>query len=154
VIRDPGSKRSARLPARGTSSALILEHAIQIRLGKHHFGDPAPAGTVVGRARADQVGWQIPPEGCGCGPSFGPETFLVGRDGSVWLDDGLNNRLLGWSAGNADAIVRSVQLPDRSADHDVALGPNGTFYVTGVQGQGPSAHFVLYRVGAAGRVLW
>jgi hypothetical protein len=130
VIRDPGSKRNARLPARGTSSALILEHAIQIRLGKHRFGEPAPTGTVVGRARADQVGWQIPPEGCGCGPSFGPETFLVGRDGSVWLDDGLNNRLLGWSAGNPDAIVRSVQLPDRSADHD------------------------LYRVGATGRVLW
>jgi hypothetical protein len=154
VIRDPGSKRSARLPARGTSSALILEHAIQIRLGKHHFGNPAPTGTVVGRARADQVGWQIPPEGCGCGPSFGPETVLVGRDGSVWLDDGLNNRLLGWSAGNPDSIVRSVPLPDRSADHDVALGPNGTFYVTGVQGQGASAHFVLYRVGATGRVLW
>ena len=154
VIRDPASKRSARVPARGANSALILEHAIRIRLGKHHFGDPAPHGTVVGRARADQVGWQIPPEDCGCGPSFGPETFLVGRDGSVWLDDGLNNRLLGWNAGRPDSIVRTVPLPDRSADHDVALGPNGTFYVTGVQGQGASAHFVLYRIGPAGRVIW
>jgi len=154
VIRDPGSKRSARVPARGTSSALILGHAIQIRLGKHRFGEPAPTGTVVGRASADQVGWQIPPEGCGCGPSFGPETFLVGRDGSVWLDDSLNNRLLGWNAGNPDAIVRSVPLPDRSADHDVALGPNGTFYVTGVQGRGASAHLVLNRLGRTGRVLW
>jgi len=154
VIRDPVSKRSARVPARGTSSALILEHAIQIRLGKHGFGKPASTGTVVGRARADQVGWQLPPPDCGCGPSFGPQTFLVDRDGSVWLDDSLNNRLLGWTAGRPDAIVRSVPLPDRSADHDVALGPNGTFYVTGVQGRGASARFVLYRLGRSGRVIW
>jgi hypothetical protein len=154
VIRDPGSKRSARVPARGTSSALILEHAVQVRLGKHHFGDPEPSGTVVGRAPADQVGWQLHPEGCGCGPSFGPETFLVGRDGAVWLDDSLNNRLLGWNPGQPDTIVRSVPLPDRSADHDVALGPNGSFYVTGVRGHGTSARLVLYRLDGSGRAIW
>jgi hypothetical protein len=154
VLRDPRSKSSARVPARGTSSAWILEHAITVRLGRHRFGRTRSGGTVMARASADQVGWQLPPPGCGCGPSFGPETFLVARNGAVWLDDGLNNRLLGWSAGHPDAIARTVPLPDRSADHDVALGPNGTFYVTGVQGRGANVRFVLYRLSGTGRVLW
>jgi hypothetical protein len=154
VLRDPGSKRSARVPARGTSSALILEHASSVRLGNHRFGETRAGGTVVARASADRVGWQIPPPNCGCGPSFGPETFLVGRDGSVWLHDDLNNRLLGWSAGAPDAIVRTVPLPDRSADHDVALGPNGSFYVTGMERRGANVRAVLHRLAPSGRELW
>lgn len=154
VVRDSKSGRSVRLPRMGTGSALILGHAVRIRLGTHRFGAAPPAGTVVARVAADQVGWQLPPEDCGCGPSFGPETFLVARDGAVWLDDSLNNRLLAWNPGQPDTIVRSVPLPDRSADHDVALGPNGTFYVTGVQGHGTSAHLVLYRLARSGRVIW
>jgi hypothetical protein len=154
VVRDAGSKRSARVPARGTTSALILGHAITVRLGTHRFGHTRAPGTVVARASADRVGWNIPPPDCGCGPSFGPETFLVGRDGSVWLDDGLNNRLLGWNPGQPGTIVRTVPLPDRSLDHDVALGPNGTFYVTGVIGKGSGSRPVLYRLSSTGRVLW
>jgi hypothetical protein len=153
VIRDSRSGRSARVPRKGMGSALILAHAVRVSLAAHRFDAPHPAGTVVARARPDQVGWQLL-EGCGCGPSFGPQTFLVGRDGTVWLDDSLNNRLLGWDAGRPDAIVRSVRLPDRSADHDVALGPNGTFYVTGVQGHGVSARLVLFRLDRTGRVIW
>jgi hypothetical protein len=154
VVRDPGSGRSARVPRRGTTSARILEHPVVIRLGRHHWGHTRSGGTIVARTSADRVGWQIPPPGCGCGPSFGPETFLVGRNGSIWLDDDLNNRLLGWHAGRPDAIVRTVPLPDRSADHDVALGPNGSFYVTGAQGRGAAVRSVLYRLDSTGRVLW
>ena len=153
VIRDSKSGRSARVPRKGTGSALVLGHAVRVSLGAHRFGGRFASGAVVARAAADQVGWQLL-EGCGCGPSFGPQTFLVGRDGAVWLDDSLNNRLLGWSPGQPDAIVRSVPLPDRSADHDVALGPKGTFYVTGVEGHGASAHFVLYRLSRSGHVIW
>jgi hypothetical protein len=154
LIRDAKSGRSARVPRTGTSSAFVLGHAVRVRLGTHRFGGRSPAGTVVARAAADQVAWQIPPAGCGCGPSFGPQTFLVGRDGAVWLDDSLNNRLLGWKARQPGTIVRSVPLPHGSADHDVALGPNGTFYVTGVRGHGASARLVLYRLAATGRVIW
>jgi hypothetical protein len=153
VIRDRGSKRSTRVPARGTTSALILEHPVKVALGAHHFGQTRAPSTVVARTSADQVGWQIPPPG-GWGTSFGPETFLVAPDGSTWLDDGLNNRLLGWDAGHPDTIVRTVPLPDLSADHDVALGPNHTFYITGVVGRGAATRFVLYRLSATGRVLW
>src|SRR5215218_8137260 len=141
VIR--AGKRLARVPGRGTTSAWILEHAVRIRLGAN---GPHRSGTVVARVAADQVGWQIPPEGCGCGPSFGPQTFLVRRDGSIWLDDSLNNRLLGRNAGQPDRVVRTVPLPDRSADSDVALGPNGSFYVTGAEGHGAGVHFVLRRL--------
>jgi hypothetical protein len=154
VVRDPKSKRSVRIPARGTSSAWILEHAVRIALGRHRFGATRSDGTVVAHAAADRVGWQIPPPDCGCGPSFGPETFLVARDGTVWLDDDLNNRLLGWRAGEPGAIVRTVQLPDNSADHDVALGPHGSFYVTGTTGKGAKLRFVLHRLAQDGRPLW
>jgi hypothetical protein len=151
VIRDPKSNRSVRVPARGTTSAWILRRSIRIRLGAN---GPHSSGTVVARAAADQVGWQIPPEGCGCGPSFGPQTFLVRRDGSVWLHDGLNNRLLGWNAGQPHQVVRTVPLPDRSADSDVALGPNGSFYITGAEGRGAGVYVVLKRLSSTGRVLW
>jgi hypothetical protein len=154
VVRDPAGKRSVRIPSRGTSSAWILEHAVRIALGTHRFGRTRSDGTVVAHAAADRVGWQIPPPDCGCGPSFGPETFLVARDGSVWLDDDLNNRLLGWSPGAPDSIVRTVPLPDNSADHDVALGPHGSFYVTGVTGHAATLRFVLHRLGPTGKRLW
>ena len=157
VLREPRSGRSVTVPAAGSrapQSAWILEKPVVVRLGTHRFGHTRAPEAVVARARADQVGWQIPPAGCGCGPSFGPETFLVGRDGAVWLDDDLDNRLLGWNPGRPDEIVRTVPLPDRSADHDVALGPSGSFYVTGVEGRGAAVHVVLYRLSATGRVLW
>jgi Tol biopolymer transport system component len=157
VIRDPRSRRSATVPAAGArapGSAWILEQPVVVRLGTHRFGHTRWPGAIVARARADEVGWQNPVEGCGCGPSFGPETFVVGRDRSIWLHDGLNDRMLVWRAGRPDAFDRSVPLPPRGADNDVALGPGGAVYVTGGEGRGAAFHPVLYRLNATGRVLW
>ena len=151
VVRDPKSGRSATLPAAGARApraAWILERPVAVTLGTHRFGRTRAPDAIVAHTGAAGLGWQTE------GDRFGPQTFLVGRDRSIWLDDSLNNRLLVWQPGRPEAPVRSVPLPDRSADHDVALGPAGSVYVTGVVGRGLAARLVLYRLSATGKVIW
>ncbi len=150
VLRDRRKRHSARVPASGTTSALVLEHSKIVDLGTHRFGETRAPDQVVARAKADQVGWQIPPPG----PKAGPQSFLVGSDHSIWLHDSFNDRMLVWNAGDPNTIVRSVPLPDRTADNDVAFGPNGSLYVTHGVGHGLNYHVVLKRLSATGRVLW
>jgi hypothetical protein len=147
VLRDRKTRRTARVPARGTSSALILEHAVVIDLGTHRFGDTRQPDEVVARAKADQVGWQPHPEA-------GPQSFAVGSDHSIYLHDSFNDRMLVWNAGDPNRIVRSVPLPDRTADNDVALGPEGSLYVTHSEGVGLDYHVVLKRLASTGEVMW
>lgn len=150
VLRDRRKLHSARVPASGTTSALVLEHPKVVDLGTHRFGETRAPDEVVARAKADQVGWQIPPPG----PKAGPQSFLVGSDHSIWLHDSFNDRMLVWNAGDPNTIVRSVPLPDRTADNDVAFGPNGSLYVTHGVGHGLDYHIVLKRLSATGRVMW
>jgi hypothetical protein len=150
VLRD--RHRKARVPARGTSSAFVLTQARVVDLGTHRFGETRPPDQVVARARADQVGWQLPP--AGQGPSFGPQSFAVGSDHSIWLHDSLNDRMLVWNAGNPDTIARSVPLPARTADNDVALGPEGSLYVTTGEGHGLDYHMLLNRLTSTGQTMW
>ena len=152
VLRDPRTHRRARVPARGTSSALILEQPRLVDLGTHRFGDTRAPDQVVARARADQVGWQIPPPGQG--PKAGPQSFAVGADHSIWLHDSFNDRMLVWNAGDPDTIVRTVPLPDRTADNDTALGPDGSLYVTHGEGVAQNYHVVLKRLTSTGQVMW
>ena len=149
ILRDrrTGLSVTVRSPA-----AWILSRAVVVSLGRHAFGHTRTPDAVVAHARAEQVGWQLSEPGHG--PSFGPETFLVRSDGSVWLEDSLNNRLLAWQTGRPYAPASSLQLPPFSADHDVAFGPNGSVYVTGTIKTGTAHYHVLYRVAADGRVLW
>src|SRR5205814_8550003 len=91
VVRDPLSGSAKRLPLR---SVWILGKPAIVRLGTHRFGDARASGTVVVRAPADQFAFDVPPASCGCGPGAGPDRFLVGRDRSIWIADGANQRLL------------------------------------------------------------
>jgi hypothetical protein len=150
VLRDRRSGRTARVPATGVSSALVLEHPTRIQLGTHRFGDTRAPDETVARAKADQVGWQIPPPG----PKAGPQSFLVAPDHSILLHDSFNDRMLVWNAGDPDTIVRTIPLPDRTADNDVALGPQGSLYVTHGEGHGLDFHIVLKRLGPTGEELW
>jgi hypothetical protein len=152
VLRDRKSHRRARVPAVGQSSAWILEGAVTVDLGTHRFGQTRSPDQVVARARADQVGWQLPPPGQG--PSFGPQSFAVGSDHSIWLHDSLDDRMLVWNAGDPDTIARSVPLPARTADNDVALGPEGSLYVTRGEGHGLDYHMVLDRLSSSGQNMW
>ena len=152
VLRNRKSHKMARVPARGASSALILQHPAVVDLGTHRFGGTRSPDAVVARARPDQVGWQLPPPGQG--PSFGPQSFAVGPDRSVWLHDSLNDRMLVWKAGDPDTIARSVPLPARTADNDVALGPAGSLYVTTGEGHGLGYHMLINRLTSTGQPMW
>jgi hypothetical protein len=152
VLRDRKSGRRARVPARGTSSALVLGNPEIVDLGMHRFGETRSPDQVVARARPDQVGWQLPPPGQG--PKAGPQSFLVGPDHSILLHDSFNDRMLVWNAGDPGTIVRTVPLPERTADNDVALGPEGSLYVTHGEGHGLGYHIVLKRLTSTGDVMW
>jgi len=150
VISDPSSGRSATLPRRGSrspASAWILDRAVIVRLGSHRFGHTRAPSGIAARAGAGSVGFENN-ERYQCGP----QTFLVGRDGSVWLHDGLNQRLLVWPAGHPDAAPRVMPLPFFAAENDIALGPAGSVYVTQLLRDPP--RLLLYRLSPAGKVLW
>jgi len=151
VIRDAKSGRSVTVPAAGArspSSAWILADARQVNLGVHRFGHVRAPDGVVARVEPSDVAWQTE------GDTFGPQTFLVGADGTTYLDDSLNDRLLVFRNGAPDAAVRTIPLPSRSADSDVALGPNGTIYVKGGIGRGLDFKNVLYQLASDGSVRW
>ena len=151
VIRDPKSGRSVTVPAGGSrapTSAWILSGVQPVNLGAHRFGHVRAPDAVVARVGGTEVAWQ------GEGDPFGPQTFLVGRDGTIYLDDGLNNRLLVFRKGAPETVARTIALPSGSADSDVALGPNGSIYVKGGIGHGADFRNVVYRVSANGAVLW
>jgi hypothetical protein len=124
VVQDPKTGRSARVPARGTESAWIVNGAKHVSLGAHRFGETAMAEAVVARAGPEDVGFENPQEGA----RFGPWSFDVAPDGSLWVLDELNQRLLAWEPGQPDEATRSVSLP--LSPIDFTLGPGGTLYVT------------------------
>src|SRR5205823_5888836 len=74
-------------------SAWVLEKPFVVRLGVHRFGRTRAPEAVVARAGPSQVGVRTQ------GDVAGPQTFVVGRDRSIWLFDGLKQRLLVWRAG-------------------------------------------------------
>jgi hypothetical protein len=152
VLREPRSGRSATIPARGAAapqSALVLGKAVVVRLGTHRFDQPRAPDAVVARASAADVGFENNEEF-----HFGPQTFLVGRDGSVLLHDGLKQRLLVWKPGRPDSFERSVSLPFFAGANDVALGRDGSLYVVRGVGKGPSSYMALSHLKANGEVLW
>jgi hypothetical protein len=151
VITDPRSHRSLRIPARDTATTWVLDKPVVVRLGAHRFGETKAPEAVVARATADQVGME-PPNPDELLPGFGPQTFLVGKDGSIWLDDNLNKRLLVWNAGQPDGIARTVNLPFAAYSNDIAFGPGGSIYVTQVL-KHPD-RLVLERLTSSGAVIW
>jgi hypothetical protein len=146
VVKDPATGQSVTVPAGSPSSAFVLQKPVVVRLGTHRFGRTRAPQAVVARARPNQVGWLHE------GVNDGPETFLVGRNRSIWLHDEVNHRLLVWRPGRPDVIARTVTLPFLNAE-DVALGPKGTVYFT--RGLPNPPRMLLYRMSVAtGKVLW
>ncbi len=154
VFRDPRSGRSLSLPARGARGprvAWLLAKPFVVRLGSGRGQARAPE-AVVARAPASAVGWRNPPPGEGL--KAGPQTFLVARDGSIWVEDEVNNRLLVWRPGAPDAIARAVPLPPGSDRSDLAFGPGGSLYLTRIVGVGTKTHIVLDRLAPSGKRVW
>jgi hypothetical protein len=61
-----------------------------VALGSHRFGHLHPPEAVVARADPEVVGFSSPPEGAD-GVSYGPWSFDVAPDGSIWLLDELTS---------------------------------------------------------------
>ena len=61
-------------------------------LGSHRFGHLHPPDAIVARADPEVVGFSSPPKGAD-GVSYGPWSFDVAPDGSVWLLDEVNHQL-------------------------------------------------------------
>ena len=154
VFHDPRSGRSLSLPAGGARAprvAWVLAKPFVVRLGSGRGEARAPE-AVVARAPASAVGWREPPPGEGL--KAGPQTFLVARDGSIWLEDEIDNRLLVWKPGAPDAVSRVVPLPLGSDRSDLSFGPGGSLYFTRIVGVGPKTHLVLDRVTPSGEKVW
>ena len=149
VIRDPGSGRSATDPASGAKAperAWILAQPTAVDLGAHVFDHTRRPEAVVARAGPADVKFQTE------GDPLGPQTFVVGSDRSIWLLDGLNQRLLVWRPGKPAAAARSLPLPFFSPDTDFALGPAGALY--DARWDAAAQVLRLDRLSPTGKVLW
>ena len=147
VLRDPATGRSVAVPAGGARSPQriwVVGRLLDVPLGTHHFGHLRTPDAIVARAGSNDVGIVCcadPPGG------DGPSSFDVARDGSVWLLDKLNHRLLVWRPGTPTKPARSVQLPRNLAADDFALGPDGTIYARAADNH-------VYALTPAGHVRW
>ena len=150
VMKDPRSHKSLRIPASDTAATWVLDKPVVVKLGTHRFGETKAPEAVVARARADEVGWDINEE---LGFHVGPQTLQVGSDGSAWLEDSFNNRLLVWNPGQPDSFARSVPVPYGAGMSDVSFGPGGSLYVT--RKLVDPTRLVLDKLDAtSGRLLW
>jgi hypothetical protein len=123
---------------------------LPVPLGTHSFGHLRVPNAIVAQADPDEVGWESPPPGAD-GVSFGPWSFDIARDGSIWLLDEVNERLLVWQPGQPDRPARTVPLPFKAAG-DLALGADGTIHVTSMPAGGSGDY--LYALTSTGQVRW
>ena len=138
-------------PAAATSSA-----PSPVALGVHRFGHLRAPDSIVAHADPNEVGFFQPPEGQD-GVAFGPWSFDVARDGSVWLLDEVKHRLLVWQPGRSGHPARSVRLPQDPLERvaDFAVAPDHSIYATYVPPPGPGPKTLrLAKLSPNGQVLW
>ncbi len=156
ALRDPASGRSATVPAGGAEKpqrVWIVDRFLAASLGTHQFGRVRAPDAIVARAGPNDVGLTCcadPPGG------DGPSSFDIAPDGSIWVLDRLNHRLLVWRAGHPAHPARSVTLPRNLNVSDFSVGRNGTIFIragdTADLGNGNKDH--LYALTATGRLHW
>lgn len=148
VISNQRLGRSVTVPAGGArapESAWIITKAFRVDLGAHVFGNPQEPGAVAAKAGPTEVGFARD------GLLFGPKSFGRARDGSFWLWDTINSRVLTWAPGRANVVARTVRLPFSAGD--VTAGPAGSVYL--LRDGPPGSPFGrLTRLSAGGRTLW
>jgi hypothetical protein len=173
VIRDRRSGGVVTVPAYGArapESVWIVNDAFRVNLGTYVFGQLRAPEAVVAHAGPGEIGFNACPPGEDCGIQSGPWSFEIAKDGSIWLLDQENDRLLVWEPGYPDAVARTMPLPPASpppfAFGDFALGPAGSVYLVRRYSEGlplhpgtfpPQDHFPplrLSRVSERGAVLW
>src|SRR5436309_2311338 len=130
----------------GTAAASPIKW-VSVPLGTHQFGHLRSPDATVAEAGPNGVGFKRGGTGCGCmdGPG-GPVSFDVARNGSIWLFDVLNHRLLVWRSGAPAHPARTVRLGSNLDVRDFALGRDGTIYLNAVYAEPPA--------GDSGANLW
>jgi hypothetical protein len=142
---------SATLAVRATTTGPSL-----VALGRHQFGHLRAPDGIVAHADPDEVGFYQPPQGAD-GVAFGPWSFDVAKDGSIWLLDEVNHRLLVWEPGRPNHPARKVPLPIDPLERvaDFAVAPDHTIYATYVPPPGPGPKTLrLCALTPTGQVRW
>jgi len=124
-----------------------------VDLGTHRFGHLTRPEAIVARVGADGVAFDDPGEDIG----VGPWSFDIATDGSAWLLDQGNSRLLVRDPGKPEGPARTVPLPQGEIHiaADLALGANGTIYVSYVPtSPGPRKTLKVCALSPTGTVLW
>jgi hypothetical protein len=138
----------------GTASASPIKW-VSVSLGTYQFGHLRTPDAIVARAGPSEVRFKKGGTGCGCmdGPA-GPVLFDVARNGSIWLFDVLNHRLLVWRPGQA-AHPRSITLKGLDV-RDFTLGRDGTIYLEAVYAEPPAGDSGanLWALSPSGKRLW
>jgi hypothetical protein len=126
-----------------------------VELGTHRFGRFRAPNAIVARAGATEIGFKKR-DGCGCldGPQ-GPTLFDVAPNGSVWLLDVLNRRLLVWDRGRPARPSRTVALKGLDV-RNFAVGRDGTVYLYAVYADPPAGDSGanLWALSPEGKVRW
>ena len=138
----------------GTAGASPIKW-VSVDLGTHRFGHLRTPNSVVAHAGPTAVGFKKE-GGCGCldGPQ-GPMLFDVARNGSIWLLDVLNHRLLVWKPGQPARPARAIELKGLDV-RDFAIGRDGTIYLYAVYAEPPAGDSGanLWALTPTGRVRW
>lgn len=139
----------------GTAAASPIKW-VSVTLGTHQFGAPRAPDAIVARAGPTEVRFKKNGTGCGCtdGPA-GPVLFDVAPNGSIWLFDVLNHRLLVWHAGRPTHPARTIKLTGLDV-RDFTLGRDGTIYLDAVYAKPPTrdSGANLWALSPNGKVLW
>jgi len=139
----------------GTAAASPIKW-VSVPLGTHQFGHLRAPDGIVAKAGPNGVGFKRGGTGCGCtdGPA-GPVSFDVARNGSIWLFDVLNHRLLVWQPGHPAHPARTINLKGLDV-RDFALGRDGTIYLYAVYAEPPAGDSGanLWALTPAAKVLW
>lgn len=141
--------------ALGTGAASPIKW-IPVGLGTHSFGHVRAPEAVVVTAGTNQVGFKKHGGNCGCtdGPQ-GPMLFDVAQEGSIWVLDVLNHRLLAWKPGRPAQPARKLALPKLDI-RDFAVGRDGTVYLYAVYAEPPAGDSGanLWALAPSGHVRW
>jgi hypothetical protein len=152
VVVDQISGESVTVPSagrKGPHRSWIVEDPMTVELRRHRFGHiRQPDAIVVDAAPGDgrgEIGIACPPEGI----CDSPQSFDVAPDGTVWVADIHNNRLVSWMAGTPGKASRTIPLDYAPAD--LAVAPDGAIYVWGSD---PGVGMRIHAVSPNGTQRW
>ena len=154
VLRIPGGGGSVTIPAAGAAAPYrtwILDDPSTVKLARHQFGHLRSPEAIVARADPGsgpgEVAFACPAEGR-CAQ---PTSFDVEADGTVWVADSANHRVLSWEAGQASVPSRSIALDYKPID--LVVAPDHTVLVSGVK-PGVFPGIRLFALDRDGRQRW